>query len=205
MTELGLKLSSLLDLYNNKGAKISSAEPVFDLVTNEIPRIIKNFCVGSCNSTFWEFEGSVGKGSWSRTPWIAMYDRRVTDRASDGFYVAFIVQENMEKVFLLLMNSSTAHINYTPFHLKVSDVEGLPSFQKGVIPSGLLAVSGRGNAPLFEKAALLWKSFSKEDLLGNVLEQDLVAILEQYQNLAKKYISSYPKDKPFKSNPFLSK
>lgn len=35
-------------------------------------------------------EGSVGKGNWAETPWIAIFDPLVRESAQQGYYVVYL-------------------------------------------------------------------------------------------------------------------
>ena len=45
--------------------------------------------------TFWPFDlkvkASVGAGNWAAVPWLAYFDPLITDTATKGFYVVFLV------------------------------------------------------------------------------------------------------------------
>lgn len=200
LSEQLVKFSSLL---KQKAEKISANDPAYQLGVNILPKTIKELIQKNIYSQSWAFEGSVGKGSWSRTPWIAIYDERVTTRASDGFYTACIIDESYDSVFLTLMNASSNHINYKPFRLDINRAGQLKGFNVGSVNKGLISDSGRGTGPAFEASTLLWKQFriSPEGLVS--FEIDLLNITKHYSEITKNIYTELPKEKPFKTNPFL--
>ena len=50
---------------------------------------------------------SVGQGSWTKTPWIALLDNRVTTSTQRGIYVVFLVAEDLSAIHLTLNQGMT--------------------------------------------------------------------------------------------------
>lgn len=189
----------------NKKEKISSSEDAYITGVHNIPKLIKSLLTDNEPSEFWAFEGSVGRGTWSRTPWVAVYDQRVTNRASDGFFIAFIISEDKKSVFLTLMNSSLKHYNYVPFRLKNTEVTKIFDFNLGQIPTKELSMSGKGTGPNFEQATLIWKKFNIDAEGLKTIESDFLKLAKYYMNLVDSVRDRIPLEKPFKANPFLIK
>lgn len=204
-SKLNISLLNLKHALINKAEKISSSDKAYNIGVQVIPKIIKSILAEKCPSAYWAFEGSVGRGTWSRTPWIALYDERVTSRASDGFFITFIISEDRESVFLNLMNSSLKHYNYTPFRLTNTDVTKISDFNIGKIPTRELSSSGRGTGPDFEQSTLLWKKYTIAEDSLKTLESDFLLLANYYIGLVNSLKDRLPKDKPFKTNPFLIK
>jgi hypothetical protein len=204
-SNLSLALLNLRQALINKAVKISSSDKAYNIGVQVIPKIFKSFLAEKNPSSFWAFEGSVGRGTWSRTPWMAVYDERVTSRASDGFFITLIISEDKESVFLSLMNSSQKHYNYVPFRLSLSDVVKISDFSIGRIPTKELSSSGKGTGPEFEQSTLLWKKYSIAAESLKSLEVDFLILTKYYYDLVNSLEARLPKDKPFKKNPFILK
>jgi len=56
-------------------------------------------------------EMSVGKGNWSRTPWIALLDTNVTTTTQQGMYIVFLFAEDLSSVYLTLNQGMTELVN----------------------------------------------------------------------------------------------
>lgn len=52
--------------------------------------------------------GSVGQGNWARVPWVAVFDRFVTDSARNGYYLVYLVREDFSGVYLSLNQGITS-------------------------------------------------------------------------------------------------
>ena len=54
---------------------------------------------------------SVGQGNWTKTPWIALMDSRVTTSTQRGIYAVFLVSEDLTSTFLTLNQGMTDLVN----------------------------------------------------------------------------------------------
>ncbi len=54
-----------------------------------------------------EVKMSVGQGSWTRTPWIALLDSRVTTSTQRGIYLVFLIAEDLSVTYLTLNQGMT--------------------------------------------------------------------------------------------------
>ena len=52
-------------------------------------------------------EGSCGNGRWTFWPWVAIFNRQVTDSAQHGFYVVFLFRSDLAGVYLSLNQGVT--------------------------------------------------------------------------------------------------
>lgn len=50
---------------------------------------------------------SVGQGGWTKTPWIALLDERVTTSTQRGIYIVFLIAEDLTRVYLTLNQGMT--------------------------------------------------------------------------------------------------
>lgn len=50
---------------------------------------------------------SVGQGGWTKTPWIALLDDRVTTSTQRGIYIVFLVAEDLTRTYLTLNQGMT--------------------------------------------------------------------------------------------------
>jgi 5-methylcytosine-specific restriction protein A len=51
--------------------------------------------------------GSPGRGNWAETPWVAVFDRLVTETAQRGFYVVYLFRADGAAVYLSLNQGTT--------------------------------------------------------------------------------------------------
>jgi hypothetical protein len=50
---------------------------------------------------------SLGAGNWLKVPWIALFDRRMTNSAQSGIYVVLLVAEDLSRFYLTLNQGAT--------------------------------------------------------------------------------------------------
>lgn len=64
-------------------------------------------CPPIANSDTLKVKVSVGQGSWTKTPWIALLDRRVTTSTQRGIYIVFLIAEDLSITYLTLNQGMT--------------------------------------------------------------------------------------------------
>lgn len=55
--------------------------------------------------------GSAGAGNWAAVPWVAVFDPRVTDTATKGYYVVYLFSPDDRRLYLSLNQGTTAVID----------------------------------------------------------------------------------------------
>jgi 5-methylcytosine-specific restriction enzyme A len=66
------------------------------------------FVQTSVNTPGFRIKGSAGAGQWAAVPWIAVFDPIVTDSATRGYYVVYLVHATEPVVHLSLNQGTTA-------------------------------------------------------------------------------------------------
>ena len=75
------------------------SHPVHVLVVDEIPSILESW---TPDSDKYKFDGSDGKGNILRTPWFAILNLEVTDSATKGYYLVYLISADMKHLVLEL-------------------------------------------------------------------------------------------------------
>ena len=52
-------------------------------------------------------KGSCGAGTWTRYPWIAIYNEKITTTIQRGVYIVYLFSEDMSRVYLTLNQGCT--------------------------------------------------------------------------------------------------
>lgn len=92
------ELSNTWEGYRSRKTTQKS-HPVHVLVVDEIPSILESW---TPNSDKYKLVGSDGQGNILRTPWFAILNLDVTDSATKGYYLVYLVSANLEKLVLAL-------------------------------------------------------------------------------------------------------
>lgn len=113
------KFKEFSNIYKEDMNKNFSNElPSFQILVKEVPNEIRDI-IG--NSTL-KVEGSIGRGNFAYYPWIAIFDTRITEKATEGFYVVLLFRV-LRPIFWtqnsrFLVNNSHLVMNLKPFCFK---------------------------------------------------------------------------------------
>ena len=133
----------------------------------------------------------VGQGNWAKVPWIAFMDKNKADSIQRGIYVAYLFCQDMQGLYLCLMQGVTEIIQtvgrrqgYQQLQQKAEEIR--PSLKK-LEAKGfkldnnmkLYADSSLGSD--YQKATIAYKFYPAETLPNDIeLTRDLVTILNAY-------------------------
>lgn len=56
----------------------------------------------SIDSEKYKVKASVGQGQWADVPWIAVFDKSITQSATEGYYIVYLFRADMSGVYLSL-------------------------------------------------------------------------------------------------------
>lgn len=140
--------------------------------------------------------GSPGQGAWARVPWIAVYDRFITETAQDGFYVVYLVKEDFSGVYLSLNQGVTTirrvygadakdalSARATDYVARLGRLDN--SFILGSINLKVSSSSSLG--AFYEQGSICAKYYAREAIPNNeTLATDLNELLRLYLLLATK-------------------
>lgn len=95
----------ILDNYLNSisNGKFNKNHEMFKLInyttTNAVNEIAKKYNLIA--------KGSSGAGGWTKYPWIAIYNNRITTTIQRGVYIVYLFSQDMSKVYLTLNQGCT--------------------------------------------------------------------------------------------------
>src|SRR4029453_15605016 len=93
-------LVQLLSDYPTARTQQFAGNPVATFLQEQLPEQLERI-IGA-NDRF-IVEGAPGKGNWAGIPWIAIFDRLITDSAQHAFYGVYLVREDFSGIYLTLM------------------------------------------------------------------------------------------------------
>ena len=107
MDSLQMMFRRLIDEYSSELASARKEEnfkrPFGSLVRQDIPRALSEHL----DSTIYSVKGSVGAGRWTDVPWIAVFDKRITQTAQKGIYIVYLLNKDSKTLFLTLNQGAT--------------------------------------------------------------------------------------------------
>ena len=117
---------------------------------------------------------SVGNGGWTKTPWIAIMDNRITTSTQSGVYVVFLIAEDLSVTYLTLNQGTTNLINT---HGQRGAVEEMQSIAKDTrskvqdlleedfsLDSNIQLKSKTSNAKNYEKGTIVWEALPTNNI-----------------------------------------
>lgn len=98
-------LTLLLEEYPNAIGRKFAGDSVAEFIRKDLPAVLREV-IGE--NPRYLTDGSPGQGAWARTPWVAIFDRFVTQSAQDGYYIVYLVREDFAGVYLSLNQGITS-------------------------------------------------------------------------------------------------
>lgn len=134
--------------------------------------------------------GSPGQGNWAKVPWVAVYDRFVTESAQDGYYVVYLVKEDFSGVYISLNQGVTAAKKQygaeakAALRVRASDfLARLGPLYSGLHdgPIDLASTRGANLSAYYQAGAICSKYYSGDALPSDeVLNADLRRFIDLY-------------------------
>jgi len=144
----------------------------------------------------YKVQGSVGQGNWANIPWIAIMDKRITEKTQKGVYIVYLFSEDMSAAYLTLIQGVTEPIQtngrpaaYAHFREQVRSIReqlGLDEFIKD--ENIYLTDSGLGRD--YQVSTIAYSRYDREKLPSNrELLADLKKMLEYYETYVELELS----------------
>ncbi|UPG89503.1 DUF3578 domain-containing protein [Luteibacter aegosomaticola] len=147
-------------------------------------------------------KGSAGQGVWARGPWVAIFNRLVTTSAQSGYYVCLLFREDMQGVYLTLVQAMTEAKRHYRSNVKASLRARAANFRAllGKVPQGLpletidlMPSTQQNDTSFYEAGVIAAKYYPKLSLPDDdELSRDIRSALTLYEML----ISSETNDVP---------
>lgn len=77
--------------------KVEQAGRAYDLVVNKFPKQLESIAE---NTDYLICCGSTGRGRITAAPWIATFDKRITDTATSGYYIVYLFSIDLKRLYL---------------------------------------------------------------------------------------------------------
>lgn len=188
---LNAALNLFLEEYPEAIKRPFANNAVAEFIRNDIPKTIEAI-IGKTDRYL--VHGSAGQGNWAKVPWVAIFDRLITDTAQDGYYLVYLVKEDFSGVYLSLNQGVTTLRKVygadakDALKARAADyLARLGSVTKGHIlgPIDLSAHSSSSLGSLYEQGSVCAKYYPRNKIPGDEeLEHDLKSFIALYLRLA---------------------
>ena len=169
--------------------------PIGNIITNKIPELISNY--NFIDKSTYQIKGSYGNGNWTYTPWIAIYDKRITTTVQEGVYIVYLFSSDMERVYLTLNQGCTRLSNSIGRREAINIMQELSNKVRFQIDSRGFYTDNNLNIghELYEKGTIFYKVYEKGSIPGDdQLIEDLAKIMDIYQEYYKYFIDKINAD-----------
>lgn len=186
-------LNLFLDEYANAKKEEFANNILGEFIRHDVPEIFKE--VLDKNERYL-VQGSVGQGNWAKVPWVAIFDRLITETARDGYYVVYLVKEDFSGLYLSLNQGITVVRNQYGADAKEALQIRATDFlaRIGSIPTGYISGSidlsvdnKSGLGAYYEQGSICAKYYEKNKIPSDeILTNDLKELMSLYLSLATK-------------------
>jgi 5-methylcytosine-specific restriction protein A len=191
---LNAALNLFLEEYPKATEQKFAGNSVAEFIRHDVPAVIEEVIPASDR---YIVHGSAGQGNWARVPWIAVFDRLVTDTAQNGYYIVYLVREDFAGVYISLNQGVTTVRNIygadarEALRARAADfLARLGKISDSYIlgPKDLNASSSSLGA-YYEQGSICAKYYAKSDIPSDaILEVDLEDLVQLYFILATKNV-----------------
>jgi 5-methylcytosine-specific restriction protein A len=96
--------SRILSEYLEESKKGFAENSLASFVRTEVPSFITDLLE---NPERYKVVGSPGQGNWASCPWVAVFDKLVTETAQSGYYPVYLFREDMSGLYFSLNQGIT--------------------------------------------------------------------------------------------------
>lgn len=194
--EFSSALKQVLHEYTIESSKGFAGNPLAKLIRQELPKYPRNF-IGKSDRFI--IQGSPGQGNWAQIPWLGVFDRLVTESARTGFYVVYLIREDVSGIYLSLNQGVTTvretYGSEAKYALRVRAADFLaqlgtidPRFGTG--PIDLKASSSSGLGAFYQEGSICSIYYPTDRIPSDdTLRKDLIETIDLYIILTSKSLS----------------
>ena len=166
--------------------------PLAAVLRHDFPNYLENL---TDSSEKYKFSGSAGQGNWTYSPWVGVFNKKITESAQRGYYIVYLFREDMKGVYLSLNQGMTDIRNQTSNNARTKQILksrasdyrnklNIPPSDEFVKEIDLVVVNSP-NAPYYEAGNIIAKYYSADNLPSEeVFESDFKEFLRLYDILA---------------------
>ncbi len=160
--------------------------PIGEILSDKLPKIITDF--NFIDNNIYVAKGSYGNGNWTHTPWVAVFDKRITQTAQEGVYIVYIFSSDMTKVYLTLNQGCTKLKNSSGKREAIRVMQGISNEVRHKINAVDFSKDNNLHIghELYEKGSIFYKAYDIEDIPEDTqLVNDLKKMMDIYQEYYK--------------------
>lgn len=137
-------------------------------------------------------KGSAGQGNWAEVPWICIFDKEISISAQRGYYIVYLFDSNMQRIYLSLNQGWTQYTERNPLKTAQEEIKNVATTLQGLIRSTLKDFSfdsinlnsKKILAQGYELGHICGKFYNKGEIPNDaIIIQDLWKLIGVYREL----------------------
>lgn len=186
-THLKEMIEHILDEYVIEKRNPLANNPMAKYLSKEAPEIL----VQAAGVSEEEFlgKGSAGQGGWTAVPWVALFNRSITETATKGVYIVYLMEQNGNSMYLTFNQGCT---DIRSNHSKKETISIMRERAEKIVA----VIDSQGfntdqdinlgdNLPetgeLYQKGCIFYKEYKKDSIPSEAeLRTDLLKMLDIY-------------------------
>lgn len=180
------KIREAAQLYKKE---LFAGSKVGEIITKEIPSILIR--QASLNQRKFLVTGSIGKGQYAEIPWVAIFNRRITDSATYGIYIVYLFTADMKGVYLSLNQGFTYFKNKFGNKKGKEEISNMAMYLRKhtPLPTSMqeYSISLNSNNQLgkgYEAGHIAGKYYDIENMPGDeIMISDLLELIDAYDDI----------------------
>lgn len=176
------KVFAKADSFKNAEKTSDINREATDVICHQLPSAFNNF-LGNV-SVHYTIKGSVGVGRATKTPWIAIMDKDITNSTREGVYLVFLFSSDYKQVYLTLNQGTTVPGQFGP-RLGIRDITKNTQLIRGILNQKNEFLKQDGNANVadekYRAGAIYYTLWNIED------EEKGLKLLNLYLEIYQEY------------------
>ncbi|MEG0250602.1 MAG: DUF3578 domain-containing protein [Peptostreptococcus sp.] len=180
------------NLYKSEEREEFKGSNIGTIITKKIPSRLKKLL--GISEDKYIIEGSIGKGQYAEIPWVAIFNKEITESATRGIYIVYLYTADMTGVYLSLNQGYTYFSDKFTTKKAKEEIKNMANSLSNMIES----YSKRNHSNIYLNASnKLGKGYMAGHITGkdydlnelpdeSVLVEDLLELIEVYEEINKK-------------------
>lgn len=189
------KVFAKADSFKNAEKTSDINREATDVICHQLPSAFNKF-LGNV-SVRYTIKGSVGVGRATKTPWIAIMDKDITNSTREGVYLVFLFSSDYKQVYLTLNQGTTVPGQFGP-RLGIRDITKNTQLIRGILNQKNEFLKQDGNANVtderYRAGAIYYTLWNIED------EEKGLKLLNLYLEIYQEY-----KEVTYSKKPVIAK
>lgn len=196
-----MNLSNILEeimsnyLTKKKSETFNKNSSMFQLINYKSKEAIVEIISSLNDKNDLEVKASCGAGTWTKYPWIAIFNTKVTDTIQEGVYIVFLFSEDMKRVYLTLNQGCTNLKKKLGTKLAREEMQKIRTQLREKYKIDEFSIDNElivGNKD-YEEGCVFYKEYDIDNLpLEIQIKEDLEILINVYDSYYEDFISNKP-------------